>query len=1667
MSFPLTGIENANDFYSQHYLDEVLDNDLKNLFARWAEQGSASPPARLRQLAGDYLKLRDQLIKARTLEDRLAGLHEIAQRLFGVLGYTLQPETLALEDGELPVAACYRGSDGHPALVIALAPFAMDDDAEEWSALASRPLQVSYSEPALMDEDSDWETVATKIVFADTHPPRWLLILGHDELLVIERAKWSRKALLRFDLPEIFGLRDDKLFRATAALASRDSILPAEGAAALLDTLDGNSHKHAYGVSTDLKYALREAIELIGNEAIRHKRVIAKEKVFDRNDLDLAAQLSEECLVFMYRLLFLFYLEARPELGYAPIQAAAYLKGYSLEHLRDLEKLSLQTPEAEDGSYIHESIKILFDLIWNGFPEQTDGLGFTGANGNGFRLAPLQGHLFDPARLKILGSVKLRNRVMQQVIRLMSLSKGDSRRRAGRISYAQLGINQLGAVYEALLSFRGFFAEEDLYEVKPAKGTAATISEDEAEADTDDEADDAPVAADEQSLRRGRDDIDPLAPAWFVPASRIKDYTSAEKLFDGEPRIHPRGKFIYRLAGREREKSASYYTPEVLTRCLVKYALKELLTDDTPAEEILKLTVCEPAMGSAAFLNEAIDQLAEAYLQRKQQELGQTIAHDKYTHEKQRVKMYIADTNVFGVDLNPIAAQLAEVSLWLNAIFEGAHVPWFGLQLFNGNSLVGCRRDAFSAAKLTPGRGEAGNAQLDWRAAVPQRIAFPSPKVVPPPPPAGEGWGGGAPFTTNHIWHFLLPDPGMAGCTDKVVKALEPGHFERMKKWRKTFTAPLTKDEVTRARRLSQAVEDLWQQHAQELARVRALTSDELHVWPDAAPNRAPTSTAQKDQVWQREMLSEQVRNASPYRRLKLVMDYWCALWFWPVTEAEQLPSRAEWWDDLEWLLLGNAVQVTSEASDLFQSELDAVTPQARLNLAVERDKFGHVNLDLLLQTNPRLKQAQALSDSLHFFHWELAFADQFVQRGGFDLILGNPPWIKVEWNEQSLLSDFDARFVIRSLSAKQTADARDAVFDALPAARVDYIAECAAQKGTQEFLNAAQNYPLLRGVQTNLFKCFLPLAWRITTTNGVSGFVHPEGPYDDPKGGALREALYPRLRMHFQFQNEMQLFEGTNDHGRMRFGLHLYAQPTATVAFDHMSNLYWPATIDTSYGHDGSGAVGGIKTEDGKWNTTGHRDRIVRVDEAALAVFAELYDEPGTPPRQARLPALHAGTLKSVLDKLAAYPRRLGDLGDDYCPTEMWHEANRQKDGTIIRRAPGDNTFPESAQDWVLSGPHFFLANPYNKSPRRSCTANGHYDVLDLQTLPEDYLPRSNYVPMADRAEYARRVPKVAWVERGEVSAKPVTAHYRLAVRRGAHPADERSIRPIVLLKEQGHIDRVFSVVFRNDHDAVMNAGFWSSLPLDFYHRTTGKKDFRGDIGDKFPIAEKEDPAIVSRVSALVTLTTHYADLWSEVFDPAFTIQSWSQPANPRLPRGFFSKLTPHWQRDCALRSDYARRMALVEIDVLVAQALGLTLDELLLIYRVQFPVMQGYERDTWYDAAGRIAFTNSKGLVGVGLPRKAGRSDADCTLEFPDGKTQRKRLGWEDIQPTQKPDGTLEARIPDGTRIRRPVTDDTLPDGPHERVIEYVAPFALADRESDYRIAWEFFEQQPKEAH
>ncbi len=1684
------GIANENEFYSHHYLAEVFKGDIKAKLEAWeaveaehpGDEVYRSPHKRLQGWAQKWFALRGQISRAKDDAEKLALFTQLQSGLLEALGYAIKKDaaehpvelvagqaiplwSLLAKDASTHISAAQLAlQPPQLAIVPAYRPGAEDEDLLDHTLTS---LHYAGADVPAQLVGEGWDSLVSEAIFGADQSPRYVLLIGLNEWLLLDRYKWPQNRALRFDWSEILDRKDSATLQAAAALLHKTSLAPGEGNS-LLESLDENAHKHAFGVSEDLKHALREAIELLGNEAanqLRQQAADASKGFFSgKNQLE-PADLSLECLRMVYRLLFMFYIEARPELGYVPIsKSEVYLKGYSLESLRELEEKKLLTPAARDGLYFDTTLRRLFKLVAQGcgLSDQRNLHAVAGAKDT-FALAPLDSRLFDETTMPLLAKVKFPNHVWQTIIRLMSLSRAKGKSRRGRVSYQLLSINQLGAVYEALLSYRGFFAAEDLYEVKPGKSKGK--ASDEAGSDDSDEEAEA-----EETSTRGRSaessGDDKLDNAWFVPASRLGDYTDDEKVYDvneagyRQLRKHPRGSFVYRLAGRDRQKSASYYTPQVLTQCLVKYALKELLGSDRVkcADDILTLTVCEPAMGSAAFLNEAVNQLSEAYLERKQAELKQRIPHDIYPQELQKVRMYLADRNVYGVDLNPVAVELAEVSIWLNAIYgetdsKGqplpARVPWFGYQLFNGNSLIGARHQVYKTSSLDK------KAKPAWHEEPPRRATADQPRKP------------------DEIWHFLLPDPGMADYTDKTAKALYKDEFDHLKSWRKAMLKPLEPHELVRLQQLSARVQDLWHEHTQALARDRNRTEDQLTVWPHVGKETeaGPISRAAKEAIRKQGLLNEDGDLATPFRRLKLVMDYWCALWFWPITGAKQLPTREEWWMEVGAILEGNIVDIGLQPSlDLQPTEAEApqvIVPEVQpsffgmetqlpLAQAADQpnlhDKLGQLRIGKLRQHFPRIALVEAVAADRRFMHWDLCFADVLLRRGGFDLILGNPPWLKVEWNESGILGERNPVFAVRKISASDLAKLRAEAFNQFAGLQQGWTEELQEAEGTQNFLNAMQNYPLLKGVQTNLYKCFMPLAWQLNSAKGVSALLHPEGPYDDPRGGSLREAVYARLRRHFQFVNELALFSEV--HHLTKYSVNIYGPKTDQPTFDQLANLFSPTTVDACYLHDGQGVVGGYKNEHGHWNTAGHQDRIVKVDETALATFAKLYDEPGTAPRRARLPALHAGALSSVLGKLAAYPSRLADLGDDYVSTEMWHETMQQKDGTMTRRPTSDAGFAVTPEDWVLSGPHFFLANPYNKTPRKVCTANGHYDIIDLETLPDDYLPRTNYRPMADKSEYLRRTPKVSWIEEGETQGKPVTDFYRLVFRNMLANSGERTMVPSLAPPGAAHIHPVNSSAFRHPKHAALTLAVTASLLGDFFVKSTGRSMLY-QLWTFLP-QPSAAPALTSRAVALSALTTHYAPLWEEVFDLEFAEQSWTQIDNPRLPQDFWTNLTRDWTRHCALRSDFARRMALVEIDVLVAQALGLTLDELQLIYRVQFPVMQGYERDTWYDISGRIVFTNSKGLVGVGLPRKGSRTTPKTRITWLDGKTKEGNHGWEDLYK----DG--EFLVPDGTKLEMTVTDDTLPGGPRQVTRTFVAPFARANREEDYRIAWAFFENK-----
>lgn len=1589
MSIDLTGITNKNEYYTNHYFSTIFEENAGEAITAWAQAAKSSeeirtPWAQLRQNARQFYPLHDRYAGGALNLQLLAAIRTMADRYLASLGYPEAAPELVPVDVSLsvPVYLEMKKSNGAPLLWVMLSASRESDAGILESNVFDGNIAEEDAFGAVHSDDLlelKNEDLATQILFGAAEPPRFLLFISLNQIALIDRNKWSEKRYLQFELEDIFSRLELTTLQAMVVLLHKDSLCPEDGSI-LLDELNEQSQKNAAGVSQDLKYALRECIELLGNEVLHDMRTRQKINL-EEHPVD-AGQLTLECLRYMYRMLFVLFIEARPELGYAPIRELSYLKGYSLESLRDIaDAVRDDVDEVGDGYYLHETLAKLYDLIYNGYPEtEAEFQKVTGADSihDVFLIAPLKAHIFDPEYTKLINAAKLRNSCMLRIIDLMSLTRASGKRnsRRGRISYANLGINQMGAVYEALLSYRGFIAQQDLYEVK-----------------------------------RAGVDFNELDVGYFVSESELAQYTQEERVRyasgnkKGKLRMYAKGTFIYRLAGREREKSASYYTPEVLTKCLVKYALKELLKDKS-ADDILHLTICEPAMGSAAFLNEAINQLAEAYISCKEQETGEIIGYEDRFNQLQKVKMFIADRNVYGVDLNPVAVELAEVSLWLNTIYPNGFVPWFGTQLVNGNSLIGARRQCYRVSSL-----QATSKGLRWYEKAPERV------------PLGTERKRGK--LATQIYHFLLGDPGMCSYTDKVIKQLEPAKIKFLNTWNKAFTAPYCDDDIETLKKLSKTIDKLWKDQISLRQQLKQQTHDSLSVFKfnDDEPD-SHTSIRTKDQMLRTMYRSENAKNAGAYARLKFAMDYWCALWFWPIDKADLLPSRSEFLNDMYMILVG----LYSTSSDSQQlSWLDGDSDEEDTDILLQ------VNLDDLCALLPRLKLARTIAQQNHFMHWELEFADVFAERGGFDLMIGNPPWILLGWNEQDVLSDSNPRFAVKKLSAAETAQERKNAFEN-KVAQLNYFEEYEMISGEQNFLNAVQNYPSLIGMKTNFYKCFLPQAWEKTNESGIAAFVHPEGVYDDPKGGALREMLYPRLRYHFQFANERKLFPEVHHH--TQFSLNVYGGPLM-VSFDTISNLYDAKSIVECYQGEASAPIPGIKDANGDWNTTGHPDRIIHVTRQELEVFSKLFDDSDNW-KKAKLPQLHVKQLVEVLECFGSQKQTLANLNNSIFTTQFWNETNSQKDGTIEANV----CFPEKITESIYSGAHIGILNPVMQTTRRNYRVNSDYDRVDLTDIPSDYMIRVKYAPACTADEYYRRIPITPW-------GKRVTEDYRIINREMVGCASERTLTCAIAAYGIAHVNTIFSVSLKNRVDVACLAGCEASLAYDFFVKVIGKSHVNFSTNMLFPLLEgSHHKDIVLRALLLNCLTDHYSDLWKSCFLIDFSMDTWAK-SDPRLSPVRFTSLTPEWTWDTPLRTDYERRQALVEIDVLTAMALGMTLQQLKTIYRIQFPVLQSYEADTWYDANGRITFTNNRSLTGVGFTR-----------------TEWENAGA--VQPIKRGDAPWDGimkHAPAGYVFARTITDDTIPGGPVQRTIEYAAPFDRCDREQDYETAWKFFEEKYKE--
>lgn len=1569
----LTGINNHNEYYTNHYFSSIFEGNASDTISNWRIEAQGNeqirtPWAKLKFISNIYAKGKDVISRTTSEVKKAEVVIDLANSFLEALSYE-KSELLNVELNNavsVPIYAEVKKNNGAPLLWILLSN-SSDNDSDNLGEYCFDAKSVIDENLEYTHTDKKNEDLVSQIFFDTEEPPRWIILIGTNQICLLDRNKWSEKRFLEFDLDTIYQRKEDSTLQAMAVLLHKDSLCPDEGSP-LLDEFNDESYRHAADVSKDLKYALRECIELLGNEVL-YDMSHRLNRNFETDPVD-AGELTIQCLRFMYRMLFLLFIEARPELGYAPIKNQTYFSGYSLESLRDIaDSIREETSSVGDGYYLHETLSKLYDLIYEGYPNNDEELKRLQSDGtihDVFVIEPLKAHIFDRAKTPMLRDSKIRNSIMLKIIDLMSLTrKGTRNTRRGRISYATLGINQLGAVYEALLSYRGFIAEETLFEVK-----------------------------------REGDTFDELDVGYFVTESELNTYKEEERVRygygenEGKLRSYKKGTFIYRLAGREREKSASYYTPECLTKCLVKYALKELLKDKT-ADEILDLKVCEPAMGSAAFLNEAINQLSEAYIERKEKELGKNISYDKRWEEIQKVKMYIADNNVYGIDLNPTAVELAEVSLWLNTIYPGGYVPWFNTQLVNGNSLIGARKQCYNISKIKDGVVKADR----WYNYAPDRV------------PIGEKRQ-----PKTQIYHFLLGDPGMCDYNDKVIKELEKDNIQIIKNWRTKFCDTYSDENINTLLSLSSTIDKLFDQQVKLRKEVEEKTVDYLPIF-DRDDNReiSHTTIREKDEIFKKVYKSEHMENAGPYARLKFAMDYWCALWFWPIDKADMLPSRDEFLSELSFILDGGIYAVTKKGSGQLSLLSTGIQAMAEDMLRQFDTENGKVNLDELCEKLPRLQLVKEIADKNKFMHWELEFADIFAERGGFDLIVGNPPWLKLEWKEQDLLSDKNPLFAIRKLSASDTKDKR---VDALKDIKTytAYLDECSTILGTQMFLNAVQNYETLKGQQTNLFKCFLPQAWLFGNNDGISSFLHPDGVYDDPNASPLREVLYKKLKYHFHFINEQKLFEDV--HHCTQFSLNVYSNTNKEIMFDSIANLFNPKTIDECYTQTGSTDLG-IKDKNNNWNIKGDIERVIKINKQDLLIFAKLLSNSNNY-KDAKLPAIQVKQLIKVLE-LFNQCETIGDSEDFYFSV-MWDEANSQKDNTIKREVH----IPSTLLETIYSGPHISVANPIFKASRKICNLNSDFDVLDLSSIGKDFIQRCNYNIATTIEKYTSKIYKIN-------SSTLFTDNYRIAARKMLSITGERTLIPAIIPPHTAHINGIISYTSLDKRYIARLAGMSASIPFDFFIKMSGKSNMQEDLIGKLPLLDVPHiEAIAQRALMLNCLTKYYDKLWQDQYNEDFNKELWSK-IDSRLDNNKFKNLTKEWKWETPLRTYYERRQALVEIDVLTSMALGMTFEQLKTIYQIQFPVLRMYEDDTWYDKKGRIVFTNNRGLTGVGLTRPE----------------------WETVKDYK-----------DGQTVSQTIQDDTIPNGPVERTITYYAPFDKCNREEDYETAWAFFEEKYKEA-
>ena len=405
-------------------------------------------------------------------------------------------------------------------------------------------------------------------------------------------------------------------------------------------------------------------------------------------------------LTTLLRLVFLLYAEDRGLMPRDPVYISHYAVTGLYERLREDAGRNPDTMDQRYGAWAH--LLSLFRLIYHGAAHAD------------MRLLGRRGQLFDPDEYPFLEGrpagersesmglspadikpPRVSDGVIHRVLQGLLVLDGE------RLSYRALDVEQIGSVYEAMMGF----------EVKRAEGPSIGVKPHHV------------VVNLRELLAAKATDRAKLLKEWAAcdlsakEAEELKKATTPEQAVDAlgrkashrTPAVLP-SDAMYLQPGEERRRSGSHYTPRALTEPIVKTTLRpvlEALGERPSAAQVLGLKVCDPAMGSGAFLVEACRQLAERLVAAWEHhgDMPQVPPDEEPLLHARRL---VAQRCLYGVDKNPFAVNLAKLSLWLVTLAKNHPFTFLDHALKHGDSLVGLTRRQIGAFTWLPEQKENG-----------------------------------------------------------------------------------------------------------------------------------------------------------------------------------------------------------------------------------------------------------------------------------------------------------------------------------------------------------------------------------------------------------------------------------------------------------------------------------------------------------------------------------------------------------------------------------------------------------------------------------------------------------------------------------------------------------------------------------------------------------------------------------------------------------------------------------------------------------------------------------------------------------------------------------------------------------------------------------------------